>query len=438
MSGAGDTTFQSVEGVLIAALLACLVLGYFVRRLALTRPDFNVGLPFAVGVGIRLIAIAGVSSTGLSSSLRGGDETTFLDTARELAAQPFGRGYWPHGRYQLHTVVFALQIKLGQFTEGAMRITQVGFAMLGALLIVAAVHDLAGGRAARLAAWLVALEPSSIFFSSALHKEPLMMLATGLAVFGAAKIWRRLDLQGVVLCAIAGLIAVETRSYAGWFLVSACVLLILHASLRQLDRPLIAMPLIYLVTVAGFAATPVILQASSNQNLSQLQLSQNTNTSGVGQGTGPNGSNLALEKVDFSTRGAILSNLPKRIRDIIIKPYPWQLGDASQGFGAIGTVIEWAGLVLLLRYAWRSRGRVFPLSAPLLYPLLFLLVAYSLSAGNAGTGFRYRMHLVTLGLAMMVVLREHAMRARESESTDAVTASEPGRRPPSELAPALR
>jgi hypothetical protein len=36
---------------------------------------------------------------------------------------------------------------------------------------------------------------------------------------------------------------------------------------------------------------------------------------------------------------------------------------------------------------------------------MFLLVAYSLSAGNAGTGFRYRTHIVTLSLAMLIVLR---------------------------------
>ena len=46
---------------------------------------------------------------------------------------------------------------------------------------------------------------------------------------------------------------------------------------------------------------------------------------------------------------------------------------------------------------------------PLLYPLGALTVAYALSVGNAGTGFRYRSHLVTLGLAIVVVLREYCL-----------------------------
>jgi hypothetical protein len=237
-----------------------------------------------------------------------------------------------------------------------------------------------------------------------------MELAAGLVVFGGTKIWRRLNPLGIVICAFGGLIAVETRSYAGWFLVSASVLVLLHAGLRQLNRPLVAMPMIYAVAIIAFLATPVLLQASSKQNLQQLQQSQDANTSGAGQGSGgPNGANLKLEQVNYSTRGQILTNLPKRIRDVVLRPYPWQLHDASQRFGAIGTLVAWGGLFLLIRYAWRNRGRVFPLGAPLLYPLLFMLIAYSLSAGNAGTGFRYRTHLVTLGLALMVVLRQHAI-----------------------------
>jgi hypothetical protein len=173
------------------------------------------------------------------------------------------------------------------------------------------------------------------------------------------------------------------------------------------------MPAIYAVAIVAFLATPVILQASSKKNLQTLQQSQTANVTGAGQATGgANGNNLALEQVDYSTRGAILSNLPSRMSDVLIKPFPWQLGDTSQRIGALGTMVAYALILLLLRYAWLSRGQVFPRAAPLLYPILFLLMAYSLSAGNAGTGFRYRSHLVTLAIAAVVVLREHVVLAR--------------------------
>jgi hypothetical protein len=241
-----------------------------------------------------------------------------------------------------------------------------------------------------------------------------MELAAGLVVFGGTMVWRRLDVRGIFLCALGGLIAVDTRAYAGWFLVAAAVLVLLHAALRSLDRPMRAMPAIYAVVIIAVLATPAILQASSKKSLQALQQSQNANANALGTGTsGANSDNLALEQVDYSTRGAILSNLPQRIRDVLLRPYPWQLGDTSQRVGALGTLVAYAVLLLLIRYAWLNRGSVVGLTGPILYPALFLLVAYSLSAGNAGTGFRYRSHLLTLGIAAVVILREQVVLARE-------------------------
>ena len=401
------------ETVLVAVLLSGLVLLWAVKRLQRSRADMSIGLPLTTAFGIRLLAIVGIAATGLQGSLRGGDETTFMDLARFLANSPFGHGFFPHGRYALHVVVFALQIKFGDFTEGAIRVTQVGISMLGVLLLVAAVHDLAGGRASRRLMWILAFEPASIFFNSILHKEPLMLLGTGLVVFGATKVWQRLDYRGVAIMALGGLIAVETRPYAGWFLVSAGVLVILHASLRRLDAPLKAMPLVYAVVIAGFIAAPAIVQVTSHKSLQTLQQSQdaNTNPGGSGAGGGANGNNLALDKVNFSTRGAVFSNLPKRMLDVIFRPYPWQVANRSQQLGAIGSLFAMAGLALLIGALWRRRGHILADAGPILYPMLFLLMAYSLSAGNAGTGFRYRTHLVTLGFAMMMVLRARAAAA---------------------------
>jgi GT2 family glycosyltransferase len=412
-----DAIVRSGEGLILVVLVVSYALAYAIRRLRRRRPDFRIGLPVFTGVTLRLLAVAAINATGLQSQLRGGDETTFLDLARALATQPLGRGFLPHGPNQLHTVLFALQIKLLDLSTTALRVTQIGLATLGMILIFAAVYDLAGGRAARLAAWILALEPASIFFNSALHKEPLMVLASGLVVFGGTKIWQRLDFNGALLAALGGLIAVETRSYAGWFLVSAAVFLLLHAALRKLDRPFRAMPIVYAVAVTIFLVTPTLLSVTSKKSLQTLQQSQNytTGTQAAASAGGAGGDNLALEQVDFSSRGAVISNLPKRVFDVIFRPYPWQLQDASQQLGAIGTLIALAGLFLLLRYVWRRRGHVFAEIGPILYPLFFLLIAYSLTAGNAGTGFRYRTHLVVLGTAALVVVREHALRAR-SES----------------------
>jgi hypothetical protein len=224
-----------------------------------------------------------------------------------------------------------------------------------------------------------------------------------------------------MLLVVGSAIAVCTRPYAGWFLVSACVLLLLHAAFRRRDRPLRALPVIYAVLVVGFLVLPTLIGVSSRENLHSLQLSQDANSdpAAQAQSSGANANNLALERVDYSSREKVAINLPKRAFDVLTKPYPWQVANASQVLGAFGSMAALTGLVMLLGYAWRARGRILETTAPILYPLIFLLMAYSLSAGNAGTGFRYRTHIVTLSLAMLIILRSTVLGSRATAAAAA-------------------
>ena len=403
-----ELSLQSALLTLVSGLVVAYALAFVVARMRRVHPELDIALPVAVGFIARLIAVASVDGTGLSSALRGGDETTFLQNAHGLSLLSKTSEPWLEAlTTDLHLAVFAVQDRLFDASPTSMRMVQIGISMAGLILLIAAVHELAGARAARLAAWVLMLEPAGIFFDSALHKEPLMLLASGAVVYGATRIWRKLDYLGILIAAAGGAIAVATRGYAGWFLVSGVVLLILHASLRRIENPLKAMPLIYAVVVLAFLVTPTLLQVSSTESLKKLQASQDSYAdpnANLGDG-GANSNNLALERVDYSSRGKIVSNLPSRVTDVLLKPYPWQLQNASQVLGAFGSLAAFAGLFLLFRYALRARGRLLALTAPIVYPLMFLLVAYSLSAGNAGTGFRYRTHIVTLSLAMLIVLR---------------------------------
>ena len=71
---------------------------------------------------------------------------------------------------------------------------------------------------------------------------------------------------------------------------------------------------------------------------------------------------------------------------------------------------------LLIRFAVACRGEVMRRAGPLLYPFFFLMIAYALAVGNAGTGFRYRTHRVTLALGVTVLLRQGFLERRTNES----------------------
>jgi hypothetical protein len=431
------TASDPAAGVLITTLFVAVVLIFAVRRLARTRPGFTiVAKAILVALTLRLLAVVAINATGLGASLRGGDETTFINLAKLLAAQPLGHGDWPHGVYQLQTVIFMLQIKLGFINESGMRVIQAGISLLAYVFMLAATYDLAGPRATRIAAWCLAFEPSSIFFNTEIHKEPLMELAAGLVAFGGVWIWKRLDIRGIFICGIGCLIGIETRGYAGWFLVAGCVMILIHASLRNLQRKGMAITILYAVIIAGALVAPTVLAATSGQNLKTLQQSQAANATGAGEGgTGQaNGSNLALESVNLSSRGAVITSLPTKVLELLLQPYPWRLQDSSQMFGAVGTLVAYAVMILLIRFGWINRGRMFGRAGPFLYPMLFEMAAYAVTVGNAGTGFRYRSHLVTLGICAASVLWAAAREKRDAAATEQ-TQPEPSQPARSSLQP---
>jgi hypothetical protein len=207
------------------------------------------------------------------------------------------------------------------------------------------------------------------------------------------------------------LLATATRPYVGWFLAASTAVLALHAGLRRNSASSsLALSAVCIALMVAFV--PTVLNASSPEKLKTLQISQDANANDTK-------ANLSLESVDYSTRGKLVANLPKRMLDILTRPYPWQLSNVSQQMGAFGTLFLFAVLLLFVQTIVRTGGRVWSRAGPLLYPALFLLMAYALSAGNAGTAFRYRTHVVALLVALVIVLRHDLREERVSEEAPA-------------------
>jgi len=406
-----DRPLYDAECVLLMVAISGCLLFYLVRRLERGQEALRFGHAVAVAFALRFLGAAGIALTPFGRSLRGGDELLFLSNAKDLAhGSLFSGNSLDSLTSTLHEWVFGLQVRvLGDPPDLALRVTQCALAVAGMAFMVAAVHRLAGRRAATVAAWLLALEPTNIFFSSILHKEPLALFAEGLVAYGGSRFWIRADNRALLPLALGSAIAVATRPYAGLLLAAASGVVVLHASLRRrTDRrsPVIAL----LVTALIAVAIPAALRASSSSELSKLQTSQDANTTQTS-------ANLPLERVDFSSRGKIISNLPRRVRDVILRPYPWQVEDTSQRLALVGTVVVLVGLWYLFASLVGAGVHAAERVAPLAYPGVLLLIAYSLSAGNAGTAFRYRTHVVGFMLAIVVVMRHPAGETSDQPAT---------------------
>lgn len=402
-----DTDLYEALCVTIALLGAIYLLTWVVRRLRRSRDGFDIGRQVAVAFGLRWLAAVALGQLSIARDLRGGDELRFMHDAKDIAAQSLSS---PDSidalTSQFHTFWFSLHFRVldGAPPELLLRTEMVLISTVGLALLCAGVWELAGPRPARIAAWILALEPANIFFSSLIHKEPLMYLAEGLVVFGGAVLWKRGKLTALIPMVIGCLLAMATRPYVGWFLTGAAAAVVLHASLTR-QRGLRSLALTCTCAVLAVAFIPVVWNQSSDQKLTELQQSQDANSA--------DGANLSLERVDYSTREKLIINLPKRIKDIIFRPYLWQTQNTSQQLGAIGTLFVLACLALLAAAIARNRKQIMDMAGPLVYPAAFMLVAYAISAGNAGTAYRYRTHLVGLSVCLVLVLLAHRRQEQE-------------------------
>jgi hypothetical protein len=261
------------------------------------------------------------------------------------------------------------------------------------------------------------LEPAGAFFGILLHKEALMTFSAGLTILGGVRYWSRQDTRGMILLFAGCALAIAARPYAGWSLTAATFVLIVHRAVLPANdwraRSLLAATVVVAITTLSI---PAVLQATSGESLELLQASQEANA--------VDDSNLALEAVDYSSRADLLLNLPRRMLDVLLRPFPWQVGSAAQLLGLPGTLVAIATLLFLLQAIASCLGQILRRGAPFVYPGLFLLAAYAVSTGNAGTSYRHRAQLVAVGVCLTLILR-HAKRSRNTVSAEA----SPGRAP---------
>jgi hypothetical protein len=421
------TADQSLHAVLVTTAMAALgglAIIVLVNALGRSRPGFAVGPAAMAALALRVLAAGLISLTPVAREIRGGDELIFRDKADLIVETSFGSGEWTHALLQeLHVFVLAVQQALFDSPELAMRVAEVGIAVSGLVLLAAAVYELAGPRASVMAMWLLALEPASIFFSSLLHKEANMLLAIGLVALGGAKVWKRGEPRNLLIVVAGCLVAVATRQYAGWFLIAAGAAILLHAGLRAEHRAAIrSLALVGAVILFAAVAAPTVLRASTDESLEKnVQRPQEFNAEG--------NANLKLEQVDFSTRGAVVRNLPRRSFDILVRPFPWQLGNISQGLGLLGTTAAYVAIFFLIRTLYRSRGSIIARAGPLIYLAFFLLVAYALSSGNAGTAFRYRVQIVAMFVCIIAALWQTA---QERKAAGSAAPADPARLEPAQ------
>jgi hypothetical protein len=280
----------------------------------------------------------------------------------------------------------ALHLKIGPDSYHAMKVSFGMFGLLGIYLFFRAAEVLLERRATA-AFWILTLYPSVLFWSSILGKDPLVLLAIGIHVWGLAKLATDRRPRYFVPI-IAGVLAVSTiRIWMGPILIVPCVLVII-SRLRSMP---------WRIVTVGLIATALATLGSATVSRLSLQ-----NASGLIEATravtdGWENANSSLDRdVELNSAWDLALFAPRGLFDTFFRPLP---GDVTNLFGWMA---GFENLALLLLSIWAAfRFRIAHLqNSVFLWSLLLLLtwgLAYCLiTHRDLGTAVRFKLQILPI------------------------------------------
>jgi hypothetical protein len=381
--------FRAEVSLIVGAVVAIVL---WRLMLALDGRGFTAsyGLPILIGCGLRLLAVAiAAADPSIGHKLTTTDEATFIATTKSLAALPLSSSKWLSMTVHWTEVVpWALTYKVfGNVGPLPLRLEQIGLSLAAVVGISATAGKIGGRRAGLIAAWIAAIEPSSVYFAGLLHQESLSMVGEALLIAALVDVWMR-DRPwwrplGAGLLGLA--LIFGTRSYMAFFAgVAAVLVLIAAAACRRfgLSRGLVGVTVgAVVVALVGIVAAPHVVPGSLANLQHQLNLPYP-------------GANLPLPHATVTNSSGLLRTVISRSVDLVVKPYPWQTGSAAQKAAVAGTLV-WYVLVLVTAALTLRQGLDGPL-VPVLILVLCEVIGFALTLVDAGEGFRHRVNLVLL------------------------------------------
>jgi hypothetical protein len=288
----------------------------------------------------------------------------------------------------------ALHLKIGPNSYHAMKLS---FAMIGlwAVYLFYRAGELLVGRYSGFAFWALMLYPSVLFWSSILGKDPLILAAISLNVWGVVNV----TVQGknrYLIAVLAGVGAASAvRVWMGPILILPG-LFVLGARIRHVGWRITA---VLLIACALSILAPATIDRLRLDAAADLLEATRTVTGGWARAN----SSLKLD-VELNSTWDLLLFTPQSVFIAFFRPLP---GDVPNVFGWLAGVENlglllvsvWAFFCIRLRY---FRNPLFLWGAALLvtWGLAYSVVAYK----DLGAAVRYKLQIIPILLGMIAYL----------------------------------
>jgi hypothetical protein len=304
---------------------------------------------------------------------------------------------------------FGRNVLLVQFLNGIIgALTPVVILEIGLLLYDRSV--------ARIAMLLTSFFPQMIFWSSALYKDPAVMLAIALSILAVYRLRERFSLTWVVIYLGAAAALVWLRFYIFYAVAVATAVGIFVQHRRGVLVGVASQFVLVTAVILLLLYTPVgreILLQSRFLDVQVLEYSR-LDLSRAGSGFGAD--------ADVSSFGGILSFLPVGIAYLLFAPFPWSVSGLRQAL-ALPDVLLWYALVPALIRGIGNGFRRLRQTMPIFVFTTALTVAYGAFLGNVGTAYRQRTQIMMFYFLFVA----DGLKRRTGTESEAPEEGEPGR-----------
>jgi hypothetical protein len=270
--------------------------------------------------------------------------------------------------------------------------------------------DRADRKAVTIAVFLM---PSAVFWSSGFYKESFALSGLCVAAYG---LYRTLTLgrwyyAPVAVAGVIGVAILKPYILFPFALASAAWIYVARLSegARARFRPA------YLILALGLAIGGIVVVSSFFPEFAPNRLAESTAAQQAAWQTTEGGSNLEFGSGEARTPIEQLPFVPLAFANSMFRPLPFDVRNPPM----LGAALETTGLAVLLLSTLRrfrfARIRDALLASPLLaFSAVFVLtfaVAVGLATSNLGSLSRYRMPMIPMYAALLLVTRAHLARA---------------------------